>query len=1066
MRKVYSFLMMAVMALVMSFTANAASVTINIDDPNRVSVMLNWEEQTLVAGDNTFDLTVGQSSTIYISPKTGAMIKSVTNASGTPSSTWDGTYYLYEYPIDESYSMKYIVTSVSLEDSRTASCTVNVDNVDNIGGLERSQTNERVELVNGANTVKFIPDMESPLMLSAPYGVTYYKVAVDGVEVAENSGTWYLYVNDGSVVDIQTEYPDVDVVVNVAFANEESKEALTGILVDGTEVTPDADGNFTVKMGKQVTLMLDNMNYAISAFTINGTTPSDYYTSQSEYTFVVKEASNIVLDAHKYGTLKATITIDNPQCVEVTDYYGQPIALVAGDNEIEVSEMAASIRVKKVTGCKITSVLVNGEEASSYGYDDSYGTTIYINADDTKIVITAHEIVYDYSAKVIIDEPCYSYSSITYAHNYESVYLAQGENIIKFNEGENNFRLYVMTTDYNAPMGIYHNGVYVTNYSSSTWTLANGDVINVYMNNDPGVNVTFDVAADLAETVVVMVAGKEYANWAEGVKVAAGTKVAVETAGNVYVNGVVTTGEFTVDANTTVIVAAATVAANLAKNEITGTANPFAYGLKSEIVDGKLNATFSLNTAASAVTVKVLNEAGEEVATAEGATAKGEQTVSIDVLSLPYATYTWEVAVDGAEKATIERFSSEKFYHPSGLDIDNSFESASFGTRFVCEGYNRGKTSGYVSAQADGSFGGGLYIFDPQGNQILNKDGKSRFYPSWLTNTDHTYGSTTYGADFARVAVAEDGRIFVNRYNLEGNYYLYAESLEKLVADGEFTSLVAGKTMTDGIYYDEAANYLAGPAQGFDVIGSGENVKLIALSRSDNTGDFDYKKNRVVEYELGTAKALPTPTPVAALDQKYTISFDRKANVQYDNRGGVWYIQYRGTPSDSQPALVYVDANGETKYFEGAGGKARFQGALGVSPDGNRIVAASAKGVASVYDVIRLEDGSIMLNEAYTLTHNMGGSAYSAAWDIAGNFYLGNATNEVVQGYALPRPEAAVTKAATKYAFEVDESTAIEEIEAEEAEVEYYNLQGVKVENPEKGIFIKKQGNKATKVIL
>lgn len=65
---------------------------------------------------------------------------------------------------------------------------------------------------------------------------------------------------------------------------------MTGILVDGTEVTPDADGNFTVKMGKQVTLMLDNMNYAISAFTINGTTPSDYYTSLSEYTFVVKEA--------------------------------------------------------------------------------------------------------------------------------------------------------------------------------------------------------------------------------------------------------------------------------------------------------------------------------------------------------------------------------------------------------------------------------------------------------------------------------------------------------------------------------------------------------------------------------------------------------------------------------------------------------------------------------------------------------------------------------------------------------------------------------------------------------
>ena len=32
--------------------------------------------------------------------------------------------------------------------------------------------------------------------------------------------------------------------------------------------------------------------------------------------------------------------------------------------------------------------------------------------------------------------------------------------------------------------------------------------------------------------------------------------------------------------------------------------------------------------------------------------------------------------------------------------------------------------------------------------------------------------------------------------------------------------------------------------------------------------------------------------------------------------------------------------------------------------------------------------------------------------------------------------------------------------------LEYYNLQGVKVENPSNGIFIKKQGTKATKVVL
>ena len=511
---------------------------------------------------------------------------------------------------------------------------------------------------------------------------------------------------------------------------------------------------------------------------------------------------------------------------------------------------------------------------------------------------------------------------------------------------------------------------------------------------------------------------------------------------------------------------------NLAKNTITGTANPYAYALKSELADSKLAISYSLNAAATNVTINVLDEEGEVVVTEEiGAQEAGNYTAEIEVSELEKAEYTWEVVVDGAEKSTIERYISHKFYHPSGLDIDNNPENASFGTLFVTEGYNQGKSSGYISAQADGSFGGGLYIIDPVGNSILNKDGKPRFYPSWLTNQDRVLGaaaSSNSGGDFARVAVAQDGRIFVNRYNFNGDYYLVAENLETLVSTGEFTSLVAGKSKNDiGIYY-EGEQYLAGPAQAFDVYGAGEDLKLLAISRLDNTIDATYDENVAVEYALGTAAALPVPTTFEPLNQKYTISYDRKINVQYDNQGGVWYIQYRGTPSAEQPALVYVDANGEIKYFEGVGGKARYQGALAVSPDGNRLVASSASGVATVYEIIRAENGDITLNEEYRLTHNMGGSAYSAAFDVAGNFFLGNATNEVVQGYALPRAEAVVTPAAAKYAFNTA-NVGINKVAVdndENAPVEYYNLQGVKVANPSNGVFIKVQGKKSTKVYI
>ena len=44
--------------------------------------------------------------------------------------------------------------------------------------------------------------------------------------------------------------------------------------------------------------------------------------------------------------------------------------------------------------------------------------------------------------------------------------------------------------------------------------------------------------------------------------------------------------------------------------------------------------------------------------------------------------------------------------------------------------------------------------------------------------------------------------------------------------------------------------------------------------------------------------------------------------------------------------------------------------------------------------------------------------------------------------------------------------SGIVEIEAAEGAVEYYNLQGVRVENPSNGLYIRKQGNQVTKVIV
>lgn len=52
------------------------------------------------------------------------------------------------------------------------------------------------------------------------------------------------------------------------------------------------------------------------------------------------------------------------------------------------------------------------------------------------------------------------------------------------------------------------------------------------------------------------------------------------------------------------------------------------------------------------------------------------------------------------------------------------------------------------------------------------------------------------------------------------------------------------------------------------------------------------------------------------------------------------------------------------------------------------------------------------------------------------------------------------------FMYEVDKTGLDEVIVDEDAPVEYFNLQGVRVANPENGLYIKRQGNKVEKVVL
>ena len=86
------------------------------------------------------------------------------------------------------------------------------------------------------------------------------------------------------------------------------------------------------------------------------------------------------------------------------------------------------------------------------------------------------------------------------------------------------------------------------------------------------------------------------------------------------------------------------------------------------------------------------------------------------------------------------------------------------------------------------------------------------------------------------------------------------------------------------------------------------------------------------------------------------------------------------------------------------------------------------------------------------------------AFDYAGNLvasghYLGVFTIPTENNRCLVPAKTTIVNTSGIQSVEADDAD-------ENAPVEYFNLQGVKVDNPENGIFIKRQGKKVEKVIM
>ena len=526
--------------------------------------------------------------------------------------------------------------------------------------------------------------------------------------------------------------------------------------------------------------------------------------------------------------------------------------------------------------------------------------------------------------------------------------------------------------------------------------------------------------------------------------------------------------------------------------------NPFAYNLKSEYNSNTLTLTvnFSLNAPATYVKLAISN-GNTDVWTKEylassyssGKVPKNTYTEVIDVSDLPAGVdLTWRVDVKGAEVTTPTFVKNDiRLYAPTSVDIDNNPENPNFGTVFCVDGLNGAyQKSGYTSylSYTDGA---GLYV--------LNADGTARQMPFQTNKVRYGYNggvvdvagrdrplfgnngtNDVKGYCAYRVRVSDDGRIFVTAFSTHGHVLWEAKKecfsattqaewsantgwhKVMTVADGNTYMADTKRNCSHaycGIYslYQGNAStgaFIAGPNMGFDVRGSGDNLKLLMLAGCKQAIVYSTPAHFYCdEYDLGQARlwnTAPSRRIFAGHSNGIDIVNPQGVQVQYDKTGNVWMCQHRGGVDATTLARINRSQNATTtdKNYNIVGGHPDFEestgtyrrcGAIRFNDDFSQVAIASNAnptagtnqgGGFTIYPVDATTGMPIWAQGTEVNTYSKTGvSLMDFAWDYAGNFYIAAdaATNgERIAVYAMPHTADRVvsTPAAKKYAFSVN----------------------------------------------
>ncbi len=420
MKKIYSLLLLAIVSVATALSASAAKLV--VDDASHVDVTYydsaSGSNVTVEFVNNEAELTTFTS--YYVNAVSPYIIKSVTASDyNTPYFT---SSYASIYVTNENVT--YTVETLDLEATRTATCTINVDEGSYVSA-SISGTNTYLSFHNGENILKFNPEIENVLSLSSTdYQRPLYQVKLNG-EIVDGSGGYYqIILTDGCTVDITAKMPAVPATLTFEYGDN-AFGAITAVSVNHQPVA-DFDGyTLSVTTGDLVELTPDQA-YIFEDFFINGS--SVYWEGNYTYSYTVLGDTQFRINAHKMATIKATVSIDDPSRITLynSSYAGgDVINLQSGVNEVELLENMPYLSWVIAPRC-YANVTADGVDL---------GSSTYVNVTEgMNISFVTGQYVADQAMVVWFDnkEAGFEYLSFQSINDRQEITLQTGYSIVDY----------------------------------------------------------------------------------------------------------------------------------------------------------------------------------------------------------------------------------------------------------------------------------------------------------------------------------------------------------------------------------------------------------------------------------------------------------------------------------------------------------------------------------------------------------------------------------------------------------------------------------------------------------